>query len=329
MAAYLSGGGRTYCLDLEIVKPTPTSSWTSQTTSSPSSTISESSNSPRGISTRKPRTPRKRPNQTYNEAAALLSTAYPNLFSTQNLTKPWKSTKPCDFFQHDDSPELLLPFRVVDDDGCLIQSRPERPESTFLSKGGFLPGSGEVYSPGSCDCLGGAEPPPEDFDTGSILDEEIEEGIDSIMGNSTAVVDGGENEIQTRPMFAGNYPLGLGFGGNSGFGLGIRRGIRAMRGVEDPNWWNFPTVVDMAQLSNKAEKKKKKKKVEKLAVVAAKEEATMAANAIVPATASKTDSNKLLLKLNYDGVLKAWSDGTSAFTDDTDAPAGTDVAVRF
>uniref|UniRef100_A0A0V0H243 Putative ovule protein n=1 Tax=Solanum chacoense TaxID=4108 RepID=A0A0V0H243_SOLCH len=78
MSSCLAGGGRAaYKLDLEIIK-SPSTSWTSQS-SSPSSTLSESSNSPIAISTRKPRTPRKRPNQTYNEAAALLSTVYPKI----------------------------------------------------------------------------------------------------------------------------------------------------------------------------------------------------------------------------------------------------------
>ncbi|KAI5584207.1 hypothetical protein BDE02_06G065000 [Populus trichocarpa] len=117
----ISGGGRTYGFDLEIVKSSSTSSTRTSHTSSPSSTISESSNSPLAISTRKSRTPRKRPNQTYNEAAALLSTAYPNIFSTKHLTKSSKFTKPQDnSLLLDQSSDLLLPFRVFDNSGFLI-----------------------------------------------------------------------------------------------------------------------------------------------------------------------------------------------------------------
>ncbi|XP_021819037.1 protein CHLOROPLAST IMPORT APPARATUS 2-like [Prunus avium] len=114
MSSCFSGGGRTYAFELDIVKSPSTSTRTS--TSSPSSTLSESSNSGLAISSRKPRTPRKRPNQTFNEAAALLSIAYPNIFSTKNFTNPRKFTKPHDSFL-DQSVELLLPFRVIDD-GC-------------------------------------------------------------------------------------------------------------------------------------------------------------------------------------------------------------------
>ncbi|KAK1581223.1 hypothetical protein Q3G72_004127 [Acer saccharum] len=46
------------------------------------------------------------------------------------------------------------------------------------------------------------------FDAESILDEEIEQGI--------------------------------GFGGKMELGLGIRRGIRALRHVDKGNWWSFP-----------------------------------------------------------------------------------------
>ncbi|EPS64863.1 hypothetical protein M569_09917, partial [Genlisea aurea] len=77
------GGGTAYRLeplDLDFIKSPPSNSWLSNTSSSPSSTLSEATNSPLVISTRKPRTPRKRPNQTYNEAAAILSTVYPKIF---------------------------------------------------------------------------------------------------------------------------------------------------------------------------------------------------------------------------------------------------------
>ncbi|KAK4391987.1 protein CHLOROPLAST IMPORT APPARATUS 2 [Sesamum angolense] len=137
MSSCLSGGGRAYRLELDIFK-SPTTSWTSNS-SSPSSTLSESSNSPLTISTRKARTPRKRPNQTYNEAAAILSTAYPKLFPTKHLTKPCKFTKSHNtetpfLFEPSD---LFMPFPVIDNSEYLLHCPPilERPNSHFEPKG--------------------------------------------------------------------------------------------------------------------------------------------------------------------------------------------------
>ncbi|KAK4854127.1 hypothetical protein QYF36_019292 [Acer negundo] len=125
----LSGGGRTYAIDLDIIK-SPSNSIRTSNTSSPSSTLSESSNSPLAISTRKPRTARKRPKQTYNEAAALLSTVYPTIFSTKNLKNPTKFTKPHDYF-FDESAEILLPFREINSSGFLPLHQPIQDKPSF------------------------------------------------------------------------------------------------------------------------------------------------------------------------------------------------------
>lgn len=352
MSSCLSGGGRTYAFDLEIVKSPSTSTRTSHT-SSPSSTISESSNSGLTISTRKPRTPRKRPNQIYNEAAALLSTAYPNIFSTKHLENRRKFTKPNDSFS-DQSEELLLPFRVIDDDsGFLLHQpiQPEKPNSRIEPRvTNSLEKSLLCNSPGEMDSLANSSSMEfcnndyqEDFDAESILDEEIEEGIDSIMGNlnlsmNAEAVDesskGGGGQTQTSCSWYGN-PMGLGFGGRFDLGLGPRRGgVRALRQVEEANWWNFPTV-DVLQISPKfhkaptlcpaAEKKKKKKKVEK-----ASPETKTVMEPPKENPIQKPNSG-LLLKLNYDNVLEAWSDKGSPFSDEapgSDAP-GNDVSVCF
>ncbi|XP_061361504.1 protein CHLOROPLAST IMPORT APPARATUS 2 [Gastrolobium bilobum] len=322
MSSCLSGaGGRTYGFDFEFVKSPSSSTRTSHTSSSPSSTISESSNSPLAISTRKPRTPRKRPNQTYNEAAALLSTAYPNLFSTKNLKTTGKFTKQVtDLY---DSSELLLPFRVFDT-SCssflLHQHKPSFPlEPKVLNlqeKPCQSPGEISSRLVNSLDLDDDCQ---EDFDAESILDEEIEEGIDSIMGRLDS---NGASSHDDHPW--------MGFGGK--FGL-QRTAVRAFRHVDDGNWWNFP-AVDILQISPKisnnpppppppppaAEKKKtKKKKVEKPNVVELK-------NAELPKS-----NPGLLLKLNYDEVRNAWSDRGSPFADDSpasDAP-GNDVTARL
>lgn len=303
MSSFLIGGGRTYSLDLDIIKSPSTSSRTSQT-SSPSSTLSESSNSPLAVSTRKPRTPRKRPNQKYNEAAALLSTAYPSIFpASKTLTKPHKLASPHDNFFHESS-ELFLPF-----DFPQIQESPNyrfefEPNKVANSCGG------EVNSGIICSEFN------EDFDAESILDEEIEEGIDSIMGNFN--VD--DEKVAGEPTGNGNYPIGLGFGGKLDFPL--RRGVRAWRHSDEGNWWNFPTV-DVLQISPKiatpkVEKIKKKKVSEIKDLEIPKEE---------PVPDPKPNVG-LLLKLNYDEVLNSWSDRGCPFSDDADAP-GTDFSARL
>ncbi|KAF5456388.1 hypothetical protein F2P56_025877 [Juglans regia] len=345
MSSCLSGGsGRTYALDLDIVKSLSTSSRTSQT-SSPSSTLSESSNSPLTICTRKSRTPRKRPNQTYNEAAALLSTAYPNIFSAKNLTKPRKFTKQHDSFL-DDSPELLLPFRVTDSSAFLLhQPIQEKPScqiqskvTNFCDKPCQSPGEVDFHA-SSLELCDGYE---EDFDAESILDEEIEEGIDSIMGNlsvDTDMVDdfnagSSYGSGQKISWYGNSIPVGLGFGGkfDLGFGMRINGGVRALRHVDEGNWWGFP-IVDVHQISPRfhkasvsTEKKKKKKKVEKLSVVELKEKELPKEN-----SASPKPNSGLLLKLNFEEVLNAWSNRGSPFSDEilgSDMP-GDDVSARL
>ncbi|XP_062165162.1 protein CHLOROPLAST IMPORT APPARATUS 2-like isoform X2 [Alnus glutinosa] len=323
MSSCLSGGsGRTYALDLDIVKSPSTSTRTSHS-SSPSSTLSESSNSPLAISTRKPRTSRKRPNQTYNEAAALLSTAYPNIFSTKHLIKPRKFTAQHDSFL-DQSSELLLPFRVIDSSGFLLhQPIQEKPSFQIQSKvANFCEkpcqSPGEVdFQANSLDLCDGYE---EDFDAESILDEEIEEGIDSIMGNlsvGTDTVDDSCSGGQNNSWYGNPIPMGLGFGGKFEVGFGMRRGgVRALRHVDEGNWWRFP-VVDVRQISPKFHRhssgsaEKKKKKVEKPPAMELKHKELPKENS------TPKPNSGLLLKLNFDEVLNAWSDRGSPFSDET------------
>ncbi|OMP07729.1 hypothetical protein COLO4_07099, partial [Corchorus olitorius] len=351
MSSCLSGGGRTYGLELEIIKSSSTcSTRTSQTSSSPSSTLSESSNSPLAISTRKPRTQytRKRPNQTYNEAAALLSTAYPNIFSSQNLSKPRKFTNPHHHSFFPDSSELLVPFRGIDDSDSGFLPIPGKPIEPKL--GSFCQTtttSGEVNSHAHGGGGGGSNSMEtsefqEDFDADSILDEEIEQGIDSIMGNLSVTLQEssqGEGDLQFTQI-ASWYPMGmgLGFGGKFelglglGLGLGSTRGIRALRHVDEGNWWNFPTVdvlkispktnnnkVTPTSNSNRAEKKKKK-----VADIVAAEPKTSE----MPKENQNSNPNSgLQLKLNYEEVVTAWSDRGSPFSDESPAsePPGNDV----
>lgn len=325
MSSCLTGaGGRTYGFDFEFVKSSSSSTRTSHTSSSPSSTISESSNSALAISTKKPRTPRKRPNQTYNEAAALLSTAYPNLFSTKNLKTQGKFAKPASESFDYDSSELLLPFRVLDgSSSCFLLDQPgpkpmERPKVVSVQEKAC--GSpGEISSVVNFNSLELNDDCEESLDAESILDEEIEEGMDSIMGSRV-------QEVSNDAV--NNFPWIMPFGGKSDF---PRPRVSALRHVDDGNWWNFP-AVDILQISPKintkpppvtAEKKMKKKKV---AAIAATEKPVVVElkNAELP-----KPKQGLMLKLNYDDVRSAWSDRGIPFTDDSplaDLPA-TDLTV--
>ncbi|KNA12746.1 hypothetical protein SOVF_123200 isoform B [Spinacia oleracea] len=361
MSSCLSGGGRAaYTIDLDIIKSPSTSTRTSHS-SSPSSTISESSNSPLAISTRKPRTPRKRPNQTYNEAAALLSTAYPNIFSAKDICKPGKFIKPREYSSfsfEETSGELLLPFPV------------EKPvfhiDSTVYGKS-YSNDMDEIGCQTNSSNLSDGY---EDFDAESILDEEIGEGaIDSIMGDmsecvegeSTTCSDGGVGPVN----FCYGYPvglglgLGLGLGGRFDFGFGLMRGgvAKAFRQSDEGDWWRFP-AVDVGEISprfNKPLPAEKKKKLDKLNTkpssstpkkdisvsIPKSSSALSKENSSSSPKSSSTSSGKensapnpkpipgVLLKLNYDEVLNAWSNRGSPFSDDGSELSGSDALARL
>ncbi|CAN1808209.1 Protein CHLOROPLAST IMPORT APPARATUS 2 [Linum perenne] len=313
------GGGRAYGFDLEIaVKSVSYSS----SSSSPSSTLSESSNSPVAISTRrKPRTPRKRPNQTYNEAAALLSTAYPKIFSTKHFPAAAAVTIPIHHSFPFDSSDLLLPAAAASSGVLPVRERAKESNQNNKSSPAAEVSSRDNSRRNSEFCGGGGgggyEEEGDDFDAESILDEEIEEGgIDSIMGNLSVVSSSSNSEElvnsvnQSQPTTSFVYGYPPGFNTRS-----FHRGsIRAFRRVDD--WWSYP-VVDVFQISprldsnyrpivaaadggggatgKKKSNTKKKKKVEKSA-----EEG-------IGLLDLKGKGGKLLLKLNYDEVLKAWS----------------------
>ncbi|XP_010929359.3 protein CHLOROPLAST IMPORT APPARATUS 2 isoform X2 [Elaeis guineensis] len=326
-----SGGSRAYGFDLDIVKSSSSSARSSHT-SSPSSTLSESSNSSRTISIKKARTPRKRPNQIYNEAAALLSTIYPNIFSTKSIRKPSKQTKPFDSFP-DTSSELLPPLPVLSDAAFLIrETSPEQPSfriepklESSIDKECTSPASNELREAIAISPF----PFEEDFDAESILDEEVQEGIDSIMGNlsmnTTTNTDGKDacsNNDSLIDPYLGRL-MGFGLGGKFELGLGFqfRRNMpRALRHFDEGDWWRSPTVpmqqiVPKFKTSTPSSEKKKKTttKVEK-------EEVEGPPTAAAAAKPGNFNKSVLGLKLNHEEVLRAWSGHGSVFADSPDSP---------
>ncbi|XP_051152538.1 protein CHLOROPLAST IMPORT APPARATUS 2-like [Andrographis paniculata] len=304
MSSCLSGSGRAFGLDLEIIK-SPTASWTSTNSSS----LSESRNSPISISTRKARTPRKRPNQVYDEAAAILSTAYPKLFPTKHLSKPCKFPNlPTPYLL--EPLDLLMPF--LDGSGCSRERSnvpAKRKGLSHLEKTCQSPGNREISSD-VYNLLEACDDYREDFNAESILDDEIGEGIDSIMGKLSMEISPTHPSIcasssHTNSLYS--YPVGVGLGID--FGCGIRREMRAIRNVDEGDWWRYPTVVNVADTT----KRITRKAAENNNSVTVKE----------PTTHSKAG---LLLKLNHNNVLSQWAGKGSPFVDGF---PGSDVHARL
>lgn len=349
MSSCLSGGGgrAAYGFDLDIVvkssSSSPTTSSSRSTHSSPSSTLSEACNSPLAISTKRARTPRKRPNQTYNEAAALLSTVYPSIFSAKSLPKlcKKKNSRPSEDAFSEPIAELLPPFPAIGDAGFLLQQYvPDEPSPRIeLRPTSSSERSSACLSPASAD-LPEADSPgglvDDDFDAESILDEEVGEGIDSIMGNlsfkpSNGGAGGGGDLAHPNPLF------GYGIGGIFKFRHGYRGNMRrALKRADDGEWWRSPTV-EVLKIAPKlkpaaapppsptADKKKKKKvqKVERVdkvldraARVGENTEEEEAKEKTQPPPVAAALKPSLSLKLNYEDVLKAWSGRGSPFSGD-------------
>lgn len=332
MSSCLSGGGgATYTFELKMKKSPPSRAASSHNTPSPSSTISESNSPPFTISTRRPRTRRKRPNQTYNEAAALLSTAYPNIFSSKRNTLFLGTKSPLS--DYDQASELLLPFETIEEETAFllspaIQTKPYQ----FLEQKEVSYNSSEVTR---FELF-------EDFDAKSIiLDEEIEQGIDSFMGSNESK----DGECTTMPWCGssggfesvGNFPLGL----------GLRSSLREDDDDDDDDdacLCRYPTV-ELEHISSRfqtiatavaaladdgksdatvaVEKKKKTKNKNK------NKKKKMASAESKSVKDLKTEKRvSLFLKLNYDRVLEDWSDKESPFTDEILGAHATEIDIR-
>lgn len=359
----LSGGGRTYGFDLDLIKsPSPSSGRSSS--SSPSSTISESSNSPLAISTKRPRTPRKRPNQSLSEAAALLSTIYPNLFSAKNLRKLSKHSKPFSSL----APTLLLssdllpPFPVLNEAGFLIQDSSPHQQPCLR----FEPKPSSPSEKSSIEYQEPGSPESPDYDVESILDEEVGEGIDSIMGHLSMENCETNCTSYVNPHLGSLMGVGIGGKGEFGFGYALgRSNMRlALRGANSADWWRPTTTVAVKDIVPKfsaalppleKKKTKKKKKVAKLedvkdvpegktamkapatkALATTKTTEADATEVPVSTTASASSSDEELkparlgLKLNHDDVLKAWTDREFPFLNESGTPeSSADIIARL
>uniref|UniRef100_A0ACD5V634 Uncharacterized protein n=1 Tax=Avena sativa TaxID=4498 RepID=A0ACD5V634_AVESA len=257
-------------LDLDMVKaaasPGAHSSPLRPVHSSPSSTLSEASNassSATSVSLKRARAPRKRPNQAYNEAAALLASIHPSVFPVK---KSPKTAKPPPLSRQlsglaaafgDASTDLLPPLPVLSDAAFLLRGgapspSPSQPQPRSPShakncssptpvSSAFRDFRDPAPSPASPDTAAGDEPGELDFDDDdgfdaeSILDvgdEDAAEGIDGIMGSLTM-------ESSTTPATSddsilsssGIHPylrslMVVGLAGRFELGLGSRHGTR-------------------------------------------------------------------------------------------------------
>ncbi|XP_074578484.1 protein CHLOROPLAST IMPORT APPARATUS 2-like isoform X2 [Curcuma longa] len=341
-SSYCLGSGRAYGFELEIAKPSSTSPSPARS-SSASSTVSESSNAPRAVSFKKARAPRKRPNQTYNEAAALLASVYPTVFSAAKLAKH----SPFAAFPEPD--ELLPPLPVMSDAAFLIHKpRPENPiadgDACLERKHRAPLADWECASPASNVSW---EPTPmdpfdDDFDAESILDEESGGGIDSIIGDSaeksSAVGEPSRSDSCMNPLL--RSLIGHRLGAKFHLGLGFMKNFRrALRNSDEGEWWRSPAVLvcdinpdfkppaalPPAMTSDK-KKKKKKKKMDKADEAAAT--AITANSASTPSPAKLKAS--LGLKLSHEDVLRSWSSRGSIFSDGPDSPnSASDALARL
>ncbi|KAL5224220.1 hypothetical protein ABZP36_010859 [Zizania latifolia] len=301
-------------LDLEMVKaatgpgtaapPGAHSSPLRTAHSSPSSTLSEASNpsSVASLSLKRARTPRKRPNQTYNEAAALLASMYPSVFPVNKSPEPAPTGLLGLTSSLADDPscsDLLPPFPVLGNGSAayLLRDTPQPPtprrpvpikscSSPVAVSSVFREFRDTAPSPGTPEADAADELEELDFeyenafDADSFLgvDEGAAEGIDGIMGklsmgnkstaSSTAA---GLSSATIHPYLRSLMVLGLGLRQS-------RPNIdQALKRHDVESEWSMcpaipvhdimvspPPLVAMPVLVPVSEKKKKsKKKVEK------------------------------------------------------------------
>ncbi|KAF0918830.1 hypothetical protein E2562_026202 [Oryza meyeriana var. granulata] len=271
--------------------------------SSASSTLSEASNSSSvaSLSLKRARKPRKRPNQTYNEAAALLASMYPSVFP---VSKGPETARPrllglASALADDPScSDLLPPFPVLGNGSaaCLLRDTPQPPtprcpvpikncSSPAPVSSVFREFRDAATSPGTpeadaTDDLGELDFEDEDVfyaDSFLAVDDGAAEGIDSIMGklsmekNSAAAsrTEAILSSAAIHPYLRSLMVLGLGFRQGR-----LNTGQAMKRHDDGSDWWMCPAIPVKDIMAPPApsvampvpvsdKKKKSKKKAEK------------------------------------------------------------------
>ncbi|KAG0470427.1 hypothetical protein HPP92_017127 [Vanilla planifolia] len=318
------GRGRTCGFNPDSVVKSPSPS----TRSSSSSCLSEASNTPpHFISTKKARAPRKRPNQSSAEAAALLSSIYPKVFSATYLRRPTCLLQ-C---PPDDSFPLLPSLPAFVDTGLILQQQSTQESCSSIN---LKPKSSRVSDTSLCwnpTEFMFRDPGSPDFDTESILDEEFEESIDSIMGSLSMNPNNSEGDCyysNSGSIINSQLKSLMSFGFGYSFGIGISSNIRrALRQREDRNWWRSPTVAvkdispnlqpssvkpAMSSIYKKNDNKRKRRRRRKKKAEGNSGEVTIAGPTPVGSSAHQEFNLKppIRLELNYDGIIKQWSGGS-------------------
>ncbi|XP_062234237.1 protein CHLOROPLAST IMPORT APPARATUS 2-like isoform X2 [Phragmites australis] len=295
-------------LDLEMVKaaaagaapPRPAHLVASSTLSEASNASSSSSTSSvASLSLKRARTPRKRPNQTSNVAAALLASMYPSVFT---VTKGPETAPPrllglaSALADNPTCSDLLPPFPVLGHAAFLLRDSPQAqppptPRSPVSTKSCPSPAAvSSVFNefrdqapfPSTPYAAAADEPGELDFDdddsfdAGSILgvDGGAAEGIDAIMGKLTmeskvataaSINSGLASSSSLHPYLRSLMVLGLGFRHDQG---NINQALK--RHNVDPEWWMCPAIPvkditpappPSVAMPALSEKKKSKKKV--------------------------------------------------------------------
>lgn len=343
--------------DLEMVKAAPpahsaASSTLSEASSASAVSSSATSSSVASLSLKRPRTPRKRSSQTYNEAAALLASMYPSVFPVAvGGAAPRRLLGLASALADDSScSDLLPPFPVPDGHAAfLLRDLPPPPPLTpripaaesCLSPAAvssvFSEFRDPAPSPATPDDAAAAPDEHSDlgfddddgFDADSILcgvDQSAAEGIDGIMGklsmeNNGASVSGSSVDSnmpgsKMHPYLRNLMVLGLSFRQDQN--IIINQALK--RHSVDPEWWMCPAipVKDITPApppSVAMAKVTDKKKTKKKSLGTIYEEGS-------PEPANGDEDGALALpetglglSLNTDGVLKAWCGRGSAFAD--------------
>uniref|UniRef100_J3L9K0 CCT domain-containing protein n=1 Tax=Oryza brachyantha TaxID=4533 RepID=J3L9K0_ORYBR len=274
-------------LDLDMVKaatsPGAHSSPLRPAHSSPSSTLSEASNSSSSatsVSLKRARAPRKRPNQAYNEAAALLASIHPSVFpvkkSPKTASRPPTRQPSVVRAVSAPPPPPPPPLPVLADAAFLLRDAPSPlPQPQSPSGGGkncsspapvssafreFRDPAPSPASPDTTDEPGELDFDDDCFDADSILDVDeaaadgAAEGIDGIMGSLTVETNTTSTTSDDSILSSsGIHPylrslMVVGLAGRFELGLGSRHGSRPnlnralKRRDDDGAWWMWPAV---------------------------------------------------------------------------------------